>query len=185
MYIIRFQQVDALGLDETAEHLYERRSEMLSSEFAKATLMPGASDLIWHLKGNGVGIALATSSKRDNFNIKISQHGDLFALFDHIFTGDMVTNWKPHPEIFLKAAAAFTPPAEAKNCIVFEDAPNGVEAGLNAKMMVVHIPDDNLGKEHRGKATIECPSLHAFDPAQFGVPPRSMPKQFQKSQVQV
>ena len=82
--------------------------------------MPGAEDLLRHLKGNGVNIALATSSDRKNYVLKTSRHIDLFGLFDHIFTGDMVAKGKPNPEIFLKAANAFDPPAKPENCLVFE-----------------------------------------------------------------
>jgi beta-phosphoglucomutase-like phosphatase (HAD superfamily) len=42
---------------------------------------------------------------------------------------------KPHPETYLKAAALLQ--VEPHDCIVFEDAPKGVEAALNAGMKAV------------------------------------------------
>ena len=42
---------------------------------------------------------------------------------------------KPHPETFLKAAAGLN--LSAGDCVVFEDAPKGVEAALNAGMKCV------------------------------------------------
>ena len=49
--------------------------------------------------------------------------------------GDDVTVSKPHPETFLKAAGLLG--VAAPGCLVFEDAPKGVEAALNAGMRCV------------------------------------------------
>ena len=46
-----------------------------------------------------------------------------------------VRNGKPDPEPYLTAAAALGLPAE--DCVVFEDAPAGIRAGLDAGMRVV------------------------------------------------
>ena len=61
--------------------------------------------------------------------------------------GDMVSQGKPNPEIFLKAASMFDPAAQPVNCIVFEDAPSGVAAAKAAGMTVVMVPDPNLNKQ--------------------------------------
>ncbi len=52
-----------------------------------------------------------------------------------IISADDVDKSKPHPETFLKAAAALG--AKPKDCIVFEDAPKGVEAAKNADMKCI------------------------------------------------
>jgi beta-phosphoglucomutase-like phosphatase (HAD superfamily) len=51
--------------------------------------------------------------------------------------GDQVQQGKPHPEIFQLAASKFSPAPAPESCLVFEDAPSGVEAALNAGMNVV------------------------------------------------
>lgn len=48
--------------------------------------------------------------------------------------GDLITNGKPAPDIFLFAADKFDPKPEPSTCLVFEDAPNGVAAGKAAGM---------------------------------------------------
>jgi len=55
--------------------------------------------------------------------------------FKAIVSADDVAHSKPDPETYLKAAAQMGVAAE--DCIVFEDAPKGVEAALNAGMQSV------------------------------------------------
>jgi beta-phosphoglucomutase len=55
--------------------------------------------------------------------------------FDAIVSADHVTHSKPHPETYLKCAEQLGVAAE--DCIVFEDAPKGVEAAQNAGMACV------------------------------------------------
>jgi len=55
--------------------------------------------------------------------------------FDAVISADEVTNSKPDPETFLRCAAAIG--ADPARCIVWEDAPKGVESALNAGMKSV------------------------------------------------
>ena len=55
--------------------------------------------------------------------------------FDARISGDTVTRCKPDPEIYLKAAEALR--LRPEECVVFEDARAGIEAGDRAGMKVV------------------------------------------------
>ena len=60
---------------------------------------------------------------------------------------------------------------EARQCLVFEDAPNGVTAGLEAGMQVVMVPHHKVTKEFRLAATQVLATLEHFQPQDFGLPP--------------
>lgn len=58
--------------------------------------------------------------------------------FDEVVTADDVSNGKPSPDIFLKAAELLGVAPE--KCLVIEDAPPGVIAAKAAGMQVVTVP---------------------------------------------
>ena len=74
----------------------------------------GAERLLRHLHSKGVPIALATSSSRENYELKTQRHKHVFELFHHIVTGSSdpeVKKGKPAPDIFLICASRFPSPA--------------------------------------------------------------------------
>jgi len=166
--------IDELSLEGkiSAEDFVSEREAMLDEFFAKAALLPGVEKLIRHLHKHQVPMAVATSSHRRHFELKTSQHTELFGLMHHIVTGDQVPKSKPAPDIFLTAASQFdggAPPSS--QVLVFEDAPNGVEAAVAAGMQVCHVPDPNLSADLRGHADCELTTLEHFRPEHWGLPP--------------
>lgn len=151
----------------------KEREVLLESKFRNSRVLPGVERLLRHLKSCGIQAAVATGSTRPQFELKTSQHKDLFAeCFVHIVTGDNVERGKPDPDIFFKAAESFQGGAPSSDSIlVFEDAPNGVEAALKAGMRVVMVPDSNLSHASRGMAHQELSTLEDFDPSLWGLPP--------------
>lgn len=119
--------IELYNLDMTVEEFKTRRTPRLYELLRECDTVPGIEDVIKKVKSMGIPIAVATSSGRALFNMKITKHHAIFDLFDAIVTGDEVTHAKPAPDIFQKAMAklgTFAP----ENVLVIEDATNGVKA---------------------------------------------------------
>ena len=166
--------VDALQIPMTAEEYLLERNEGHKALFPHCKVLPGVVKLVKHLKKHQIPIAVATSSHYDAFVLKSQNHKELFDLFDgHIICGDdeRVKRGKPNPDIFQEAAKMIGAPL-ACNCLVFEDAISGIEAGLNASMNVVAIPDPQMTvPDSLTSRCLVLRSLEDFVPEDFGLPP--------------
>ena len=138
--------VKEYGMNETPEHYLARRDAELKKIFPSAKLFPGAQELVSTVIKKNIPVALATSSNRGNFVVKITHHKEFYSQFKSIICGDEVTNGKPDPELFMKSMANLGV-TDPKRCLVFEDAPAGVKAANNAGMPVVMVPDPELELE--------------------------------------
>ncbi|XP_050460626.1 pseudouridine-5'-phosphatase-like isoform X1 [Cataglyphis hispanica] len=166
--------IEELDLPLTPEEFKQEITEICQELFPRTKPMPGAVRLLKHLKENNVPMALATSSGRETYELKTSHWHDLFELFHHKVIGGSdpeVVHGKPEPDIFLTAAKRFRDNPDPSKCLVFEDAPNGVKAALNAGMQVVMVPDPMLPKHYTSEATLVLNSLEDFQPEKFGLPP--------------
>ncbi|RGB35578.1 HAD-like domain-containing protein [Rhizophagus diaphanus] len=165
------------GISMTSDEYLEERNFKHEERFPFVKPLPGVMNLVKHLKEHNIPMAVATSSHRDVFEIKTKNNQELFKLFDSIVCGDdpEVIRGKPFPDLFLAARKKLgDPPPE--QCLVFEDAINGVQAAKNAGMPVIWIPDPGLAALHPGvnDATEMLLSMELFDPAKYGLPPYSI-----------
>ena len=162
--------VDALQLPITPEDYLRERELLLATLFPGAKAMPGARRLTTHLARHGVPQAVASSSHRRDFELKITQHREWFACFQCVVLGDdpEVKRGKPAPDIFLIAAARIG--AVPSQCLVIEDAPSGVEAARAAGMSVVAVPNPAMKADAFPDATQVLPSLESFEPEMWGLP---------------
>lgn len=98
--------------------------------------VPGARAFIARLRTAGVRTAIASAAPPSNRELVLGKLGAL-ELFDAVVGGEQVENGKPAPDVFLEAARRLgVAPAD---CVVFEDAVNGVLAGKSARMFTVGI----------------------------------------------
>ena len=119
---------------------YEKRKQIIFDILDRegVPLKPGVPNVFIQLRDMGLPMALATATNRDSVADYMRRTG-YGQYFKSIVTGDLVERCKPAPDIFLLAAEKLgvTP----KNCVVVEDSPNGVRAGVAAGMHVVMVPD--------------------------------------------
>ena len=115
---------------------YEGEKEGLYRELSKGRLSPmkGLRLLIDRLKAEAIPVALATSAPEPNVTHTLAELG-LADEFPVIVRGDEVARGKPAPDVFIEAARRLG--VEAAGCVVFEDAPMGIEAAQAAGMRVV------------------------------------------------
>jgi beta-phosphoglucomutase len=99
-------------------------------------LLPGLSAFLKSATQNGIKMAIGSAASLFNIDFALDNL-DIRHYFEHIVSGNDVKNSKPHPETYLKAAGLLQVKPSA--CIVFEDAPKGVESARNAGMQCVVI----------------------------------------------
>jgi HAD superfamily hydrolase (TIGR01509 family) len=138
-----------------------RRMEGMIDAGALA-LKPGVLELLSDLDELGMRRAVATSSGRAKAERHLRQVGVLHR-FDNVVTRDDVARGKPHPDLFLRAAAEVG--ANPTECLVLEDSYNGVRAAHLAGATVVMVPDLlPPTDEMRALCALVVTDLHAVRP---------------------
>jgi beta-phosphoglucomutase len=97
-------------------------------------VLEGVPEFLKSLQERNIKIALGSASKNSKLILEKIQ---MLHYFDAIIDGNNITKGKPNPQVFLLGAEATnTQPTE---CVVFEDAVAGVQAGKAAGMTVVGV----------------------------------------------
>jgi beta-phosphoglucomutase len=125
-----------VNLDELADRKNGYYVQMVRA-LTPADVLPGVVSFLEKLRGAGVKIGVASSSK--NCRTVIERIG-IGPLLDAMIGGDDYDHPKPHPDIFLKCAAAIgVAPAEA---VVAEDAQAGIDAAVAGGFYAVGVGRD-------------------------------------------
>lgn len=95
-------------------------------------------DVLADLQARAMPRAVVTSTQRMRADRKLATSG-IAEFFEIVVTGSDVTEPKPAPEGYLKAAAALG--VDPGRCVVFEDSAFGVRAALAAGMTPIQVPD--------------------------------------------
>jgi beta-phosphoglucomutase len=115
----------------------ERKEELYRSE-ARAGVqpLPGVLPLLEGLRRAGFRQAIGSSAPPANLELILGLLG-VADYFDAVVTGDDTSRGKPDPQVFLLASEKLgVPPGR---CVVFEDAPAGVEAARAGGMKCVAV----------------------------------------------
>jgi len=140
-YFRRFVAVDP-GHDLVAE-VEATLSELLAAELEA---FPDAVATVRALAGEGVPLAVASSSGRVQLDLKLARF-DLTRYFDRVVSCDDVARGKPAPDLFLAAAAGMgIPPSR---CFAVDDTEIGADAAVSAGMRAVLLArDGSLSARH-------------------------------------
>lgn len=107
-------------------------------------LKPGAIELLEYAKKQGYKLGVATSSRREHAT-RLLKNGNIYHYFDGVVFGDMVSNTKPDPEIYLLACELIG--VKPESAVALEDSPLGIRAAHAAGMYPIMIPDMVLPTE--------------------------------------
>lgn len=135
--IIMREEVDPAMTDARIEEINERKEALYRQMFhPNLALADGAESFLRRAKNAGIPLAVCTSANRINLDFVLDGCG-IRDLFTATMCKENITRGKPDPEIFLMGAAALGAPPSC--CMVFEDAPAGIEAARRAGMKAVAI----------------------------------------------
>ncbi|OQD75420.1 hypothetical protein PENDEC_c007G06270 [Penicillium decumbens] len=142
--------------------------DRMRKNFPNCTPLPGAETLLLNLSrarnasGDRIELALASSTKSQSFELKISrpETKQLLGFFqpERRVLGDdprvRQGRGKPAPDIYLVALQSLKSdsnrnPILPSECLVFEDSVAGVEAGRRAGMRVVWVPHPDVAAEYQ------------------------------------
>ncbi len=97
-------------------------------------VLPGVKTFLSELKESGILLGIGSASKNAR---TILESIDLVTKFDVIVDGNLISQAKPHPEVFALGAKMLR--VDPSHCVVFEDAIAGIQAAHNAGMKCIGV----------------------------------------------
>lgn len=150
---------DKYNIDQVIEILEKEKDEaylfLLKSK--TISIMPGFKTLLILLAKYKIKAAIGSSGVRKGIFIILKKLG-LENKFSVIISKENVKRAKPAPDIFLLAAKKLK--VSPKYCLVLEDSQSGVEAGKNAGMKVIAVPNKYTSYQDFSKADKIVKSLN-------------------------
>lgn len=133
------------------EEIIEISKKRVAENIHQFNLVDNFEQFMIALYNEGYIMGLASSNNRKIVDLIV----DRFQLDKYLkvfITGEDVTHGKPNPEIFLKAAQQMN--AEPSNCLVIEDAANGVAAAKAAGMKCIGLKNPGSGEQNLSQADL-------------------------------
>jgi len=134
----RFTKEEMDAITSTKESRY--RQEFLP----QLKLIEGLNSFLDKARAHNISLAIGTAAPDLNVDF-VLDNLSLRSYFPIIIGQNDVVSSKPDPEVFLKAASQLG--VQPKDCIVFEDAPKGIEAAHRAGMKAIGITSFHTAEE--------------------------------------
>lgn len=149
--------IDSHRLAATVEELQVETDELFP-EILRTRLapMPGLVELLAGLERHSIPKGIATSSRRA-FVKRVLSKFDYQPRFSPILTSEDITDGKPHPEIYLTAAARLG--IDPSEMLVLEDSQNGCRAAVAAGAIAVAVPGAHSRRHDFTGAALVADSL--------------------------
>jgi beta-phosphoglucomutase len=131
--------------DSNFQDLMRKKNEAYLNYIAtmgRSELLPDVERTIDYLIETNQYVTLGSASKNAR---PILEKTNLIEAFDAIVDGNDVSEAKPNPEVFLKAAQLTN--AQPNHCIVFEDSVAGIQAANAAGMISIGIGNESVLNE--------------------------------------
>jgi len=148
--------------EEQVEKATQLRQEYFLNVLSEEPLppFPGVLELMEKaMQSQDFRVAIATSGTLEKSQAVLESANIPFERMVYI-TGSDVKNKKPHPELFLFAAERMG--VESANCVVIEDAPNGVQAAKAAGAKCIAVTNSTEAA-NLTEADLVCDSLEQID----------------------
>ena len=101
------------------------KAEIYPSYFHRIGVNKNLAQFIESFRQNGGKTVLASTAARHNI-LNVLAFVQLDGLFDAIISGDEIARPKPDPACYIEAMRRFD--VQPHQCLIFEDAPIGIEA---------------------------------------------------------
>lgn len=135
------------------------RQAMLEADLERSGLMDGALELLDWCAGQGIGLAVASSSSRRWVQGWLEKLG-IYDRFAGVFTRTDGYPVKPSPALFEAAQQCLG--LEKADCLIIEDSENGIIAAQNAAIPCVAIPNRMTESCDFSRASYRSASLCAL-----------------------
>ena len=140
--------------DEWLEQFFARRNERLTQSI---TAIEGVHEAVAHLHDHCQGrIAVASGADRFKVEMMLKQVGLMRFFEGRIFSGHEMPRSKPHPDVYLAAAAHLQ--IDPARCLVVEDTTVGITAGVAAGATVWAYAPELTSQ----KTLLEAGASHTF-----------------------
>lgn len=132
--------------DKEATSLTRRKEEYFIEEIKKTKIEPmkGVVRLLNDLKKNNIKMGIGTAAMEFKAYAILEELG-IKDFFEVLVSAEKVKKGKPDPETYLKVAEYLK--LKTEECIVIEDAPNGIEAAKNGGIKCIAITSTHKESE--------------------------------------
>jgi len=130
---------------------FEKEKRYQQTYLSSLQLIPGLESFMNRARANKIPMAIGSAAVRFNIDF-VLDNLHIRDRFAAIVSADDVAISKPHPETFLEAARLLG--VSSCDCVVFEDAPKGVEAAMNAGMKAVVLTTMHTAEEFEAYSNI-------------------------------